>query len=151
MMLECRDANDVPLPACTRESDRARIFFGWTGEVRHPGLVVRTNRQGMWTFSNLVYWTPSVSGTAQISSDAEVDGVSYAIVAQETDRMVTPRHMVGGAIDLELAVSVGEEPITMTASIVFDGVMDRARLTLDDQHYRVDLADGQIEDADLAR
>ena len=145
MMLECRDRDDQRLPSCSSDTDHAVAYAGWSGEVRLGDLVVQTSRQGMWSFTNLQYWTPIVSGASEVVSQATIDDASYVVTAQETAGMITPRHMMGGTIDLELAVTRGDSPVTMTASITFDAIMTSAALVVDGDEFRIDLATGMLE------
>jgi hypothetical protein len=146
IMVMCRDTEHRLLPACTIESNTAVLVASWSGRVALSGLELRTDRQGMWTLGNLQDWMPTVSGTSVTTTTAVFAGAStgYRITANATENMLAPQDMMGGNIQLELAIERGPYSATISGEIVFDAIDWSAMLVLDGDSYRIDLGTGEL-------
>jgi hypothetical protein len=144
MMIQCRDRQDQLQPACTTETNLATVVASWSGTLHQPGVDIRSNRQGMWTLSNLAISMPSITGSSQLQSEATFpSGERYEVTADATEAMLAPSHTMAGTIQLALDVVRGPMQQQIAANLVFEG--EAAALRLDGAHaYRIDLATGRV-------
>ncbi|MCG8416976.1 MAG: hypothetical protein MJE77_03405 [Proteobacteria bacterium] len=166
-VVDCVDAAGNVQSACDRATTgAASIAVNWTGNLDLPAYQALVTRTGEWTLAGLQSATAELSGAGSFDVECHFQALyrpvmkdlvlsynaQYQAVAIDmaTGRITggTIRYQIDGQRSVRRGESDRDSEFSTVAEVTFDG-SGSARLILDSSRsYTIDLATGQVDEAE---